>query len=229
MGIAIKRVAVLGAGVMGQGIAAHLANAGIPSYLFDITPSELTPQEQEKGLTLDDHQVRNRFALAGLASIAKSKPPLLYKKDLTSYITACNYEDHIEKLGECDWIVEVVVERLDIKRRVFEMVEENRRPGSVVSSNTSGLSVADMAEGCSEDFRRHGIGRYLFERLIAYARSKGISGIRTEVLATNKAMLALHRALGHRLKWDREANVYRVRYELDGEPEPQETEAPAAS
>ena len=162
MGIPIKRVAILGAGVMGQGIAAHLANAGIPSYLFDIAPAELSQQEQDKGLSVDDRTVRNRLAMAGMASIDKSKPPLLYTKALARLITPCNYEDDAEKLGECDWIVEVVVERLDIKRKVFEMVEQHRRPGSVVSSNTSGLSVADMAEGRSDDFRRHFMVTHFF-------------------------------------------------------------------
>ena len=162
MGIPIKRVAVLGAGVMGQGISAHLANAGIPSYLFDIAPAELTPEEQAGGWSLEDSAVRNRFALAGLAAIGKSNPPLLYRKDLLKLVTPCNYEDDAQKLGECDWIVEVVVERLDIKRKVFEMVEEHRRPGSVVSSNTSGLSVADMAEGRSDDFRRHFMVTHFF-------------------------------------------------------------------
>ncbi|MGZ5385109.1 MAG: 3-hydroxyacyl-CoA dehydrogenase family protein, partial [Acidimicrobiia bacterium] len=162
MGIPIKRVAILGAGVMGQGIAAHLANAGIPSYLFDMAPGELSANEQEKGLSLDDRAVRNRLAMAGLASIDKSKPPLLYSKGLARLIAPCNYEDDIEKLAECDWIVEVVVERLDIKRRIFETVEKHRRPGSVVSSNTSGLSVADMAEGRSDDFRRHFMVTHFF-------------------------------------------------------------------
>ncbi len=162
MSIPIKRVAVLGAGVMGQGIAAHFANAGIPSYLFDIAPDELTSQERERGLSLDDHAVRNRLAVAGLGSIAKSKPPLLYHKDLASLIAPANYQDDIGNLAECDWIVEVVVERLDIKRKVFDMVEEHRRPGSVVSSNTSGLSVADMAAGRSEDFRRHFMVTHFF-------------------------------------------------------------------
>ncbi|MDR9451634.1 MAG: 3-hydroxyacyl-CoA dehydrogenase NAD-binding domain-containing protein, partial [Acidimicrobiia bacterium] len=162
MGIPIKRVAVLGAGVMGQGISAHLANAGIPSYLFDIAPADLTPQEQAEGRSLDEPAVRNRFSLAGLAAIGKSTPPLLYSKDLLRLVTPCNYEDDAQKLGECDWIVEAVVERLDIKRTVFEMVEENRRPGSVVSSNTSGLSVAEMAEGRSDDFRRHFMVTHFF-------------------------------------------------------------------
>ena len=138
MGIRIKRVAVLGAGVMGQGIAAHLANAGIPSYLFDIAPGELTADEQKKGLTLESRAVRNRIADAGVAAMIKASPALLYRADLASLVTACNYVDDMALLGECDWIVEVVVERLDIKQRVFTDVEKHRKPGSIVSSNTSG-------------------------------------------------------------------------------------------
>jgi len=156
----ISRVAVLGSGVMGQGIAAQLANAGIPSYLFDIAPGELTDAEKAKGLTLAD--VRNRISNAGLESMQRAKPALLYRKDLAPLVTACNYEDDIDKLGEVDWIVEVVVERLDIKQKVFAMVDEHRTPGTIVSSNTSGLSVAAMAEGRSDDFRRNFLVTHFF-------------------------------------------------------------------
>ncbi|MCB2224596.1 MAG: 3-hydroxyacyl-CoA dehydrogenase/enoyl-CoA hydratase family protein [Actinobacteria bacterium] len=162
MGIRIRRVAVLGAGVMGQGIAAQLANAGIPSYLFDIAPNELTEAEEAAGLTLEDRAVRNRISQAGVTSMVKSRPALLYHKDLAAYVTPCNYEDDKDKLSECDWIVEVVVERLDIKLKVFEMVDEHRKPGSVVSSNTSGLSVAAMSEGRSDDFRTHFMVTHFF-------------------------------------------------------------------
>jgi 3-hydroxyacyl-CoA dehydrogenase len=162
MGIRIKRVAVLGAGVMGQGIAAHLANAGIPSYLFDIAPGELTAEEQKKGLTLESRAVRNRIADAGVAAMIKASPALLYRSDLASLVTPVNYVDDMARIGECDWIVEVVVERLDIKQRVFTDVEKHRKPGSIVSSNTSGLSVAAMTEGRSEDFRRHFMVTHFF-------------------------------------------------------------------
>ena len=162
MGIPIKRVAVLGAGVMGQGIAAHLANAGIPSYLFDIAPNELTEAERAKGLTLEDRAVKNRFSDAGIVTMLKSRPALLYRKDLAKYVTPCNYADDAEKLGDCDWIVEVVLERIDVKQKVFSMVDEHRKPGSIVSSNTSGLSVASMAEGRSEDFRKHFLVTHFF-------------------------------------------------------------------
>ncbi len=162
MGIRIKRVGVLGAGVMGQGIAAHLANAGIPSYLFDVAPRELTEKEAAAGLTLEDRKVRNRISADGVTAMKRAKPALLYRADLASLVTACNYEDDLDKLGECDWIVEVVVERMDIKQRVFEMVDEHRRQGSVVSSNTSGLSLEAMAEGRSEDFKRHFMVTHFF-------------------------------------------------------------------
>jgi 3-hydroxyacyl-CoA dehydrogenase len=162
MGIGIRRVAVLGAGVMGQGIAAHLANAGIPSYLFDIAPDALTDAESAAGLTLEDRKVRNRISKGGIDTLVKSKPALLYRRNAVELITPCNYADDLDKLGECDWIVEVVVERLDVKQRVFEMIEEHRRPGSIVSSNTSGLSVAAMAEGRSNDFRRHFMVTHFF-------------------------------------------------------------------
>lgn len=162
MGIRINRVAVLGAGVMGQGIAAHLANAGIPSYLFDVAPRELTDAERKQGLTLEDRAVRNRIAADGWKSMTKAKPALLYRKDLARLVTPCNYDDDLDKLTEVDWIVEVVVERLDIKQRVFAMVDDARRPGTVVSSNTSGLSVEKMAEGRSDDFRRHFMVTHFF-------------------------------------------------------------------
>ena len=111
MGIRIKRVGVLGAGVMGQGIAAHLANAGIPSYLFDVAPQELADAEAAAGLTLEDRKVRNRISDAGVIAMKRAKPALLYQADLAPLVTACNYEDDLDRLGECDWIVDVVVER----------------------------------------------------------------------------------------------------------------------
>jgi 3-hydroxyacyl-CoA dehydrogenase len=147
---------------MGQGIAAHLANVGIPSYLFDIVPGEPSPDEAAQGLTLADQKVRNRLALAGLASMSKARPPLLYRKELAGLVNPCNFDDDATKLAECDWIVEAVVERLDIKQKVFTMVDGHRRPGSIVSSNTSGLSVESMAQGRSDDFRRHFMVTHFF-------------------------------------------------------------------
>jgi len=162
MATEIRRAAVLGAGVMGSGIAAHLANAGIPVILLDIVPPELTEEDEKKGLTIDDPRFRNKFSSAGLEGIKKSKPAALYSKRFLPLIEIGNFEDDWDRLAECDWIVEVVVERLDIKQQVFERVDEVRKPGSIISSNTSGLSIAGMTEGRSEDFQQHFLVTHFF-------------------------------------------------------------------
>lgn len=151
----IRRAAVIGSGVMGAGIAAHLANAGMRVTLLDIVPHSLTAEEERQGLTLSDAKVRNRLANAAIAKMGKSQPAQLYDPAWSSRITPGNLTDHLELLGEADWIVEAVVERLDIKREVLEAIEAARRPGSIVSTNTSGLSAASMAEGRSKEFRQH--------------------------------------------------------------------------
>jgi 3-hydroxyacyl-CoA dehydrogenase len=147
----IRRVAVLGAGVMGSGIAAHLANAGIPSILFDMVPAGAERPAD-----------RIKLARAGIDAAVASKPAQLFRKDLASLITPANYDDHKHLLAGCDWIVEVVVERLDIKRKVLTWIADNRRPGSIVSSNTSGIPLADMAEGLSEELRQHFLVTHFF-------------------------------------------------------------------
>lgn len=158
----IQKAAVLGSGVMGSGIAAHLANIGIPTLLLDIVPRELTEQEKAKGLTLDDKQVRNRISAGALQKLLKQKPaPLASKKNL-ALIEAGNFEDDMEKLKDVDWVIEVVVENLDIKKKVFTNVDKYRKQGSIISSNTSGISVEAMAEGRSEDFRKHFLGTHFF-------------------------------------------------------------------
>ncbi|WP_203363182.1 3-hydroxyacyl-CoA dehydrogenase/enoyl-CoA hydratase family protein [Bacillus sp. REN10] len=158
----IQKAAVLGSGVMGSGIAAHLANIGIPSILLDIVPRELSKEEEAKGLTLNDRQVRNRFSEGALKKLLKQKPaPLTSKKNL-SLITAGNLEDDVDQLKEVDWIIEVVVENLEVKKQVFATVEKYRKHGSIVSSNTSGISIEAMAEGRSEDFRKHFLGTHFF-------------------------------------------------------------------
>lgn len=162
LNLQIKKAAVLGSGVMGSGIAAHLANLGIPVKLLDIVPRELSGDEQKKGLTLEDKQVRNRLAQTAIQKLVKQKPaPLTSKKNL-SLIEAGNFEDDLPNIGDCDWIIEVVVERLDIKQSVFAQIDEYRKPGSIISSNTSGISIEAMAEGRSEDFRKHFLGTHFF-------------------------------------------------------------------
>jgi 3-hydroxyacyl-CoA dehydrogenase len=155
MNYQIKRVTIIGSGVMGSGIAAHLANAGIPSYILDIVPKELTDDEKKAGLTLKDPQVRNRFALAGIEHVRKGKPALIYSQKDIAYITPGNMEDNLDFISKSDWIVEVVTERLDIKKKVFEQVDKYRKQGAITSSNTSGIKLKDMAEGRSKDFKEH--------------------------------------------------------------------------
>ncbi|WP_096911835.1 3-hydroxyacyl-CoA dehydrogenase/enoyl-CoA hydratase family protein [Neobacillus jeddahensis] len=158
----IKKVAVLGSGVMGSGIAAHLANIGIPTLLLDIVPRELTKEEEAKGLTLADKQVRNRISATNIQKLLKQKPaPLTAKKNL-ALIEAGNLEDDLVKLNDVDWVIEVVVENLNVKKQVFEKVDQYRKPGSIISSNTSGISVEAMVEGRSDDFKKHFLGTHFF-------------------------------------------------------------------
>ncbi len=151
----IKKVTIIGAGVMGAGISAHLANAGIYSYMLDIVPRELTEDEKKAGLTLKDPKVRNRLALSGIEHIKKSKPALIYSQKDISYITPGNIEDNPDFINQSDWVIEVVTERLDIKKKVFDLIEAKRKPGSIVSSNTSGIKLKDMSEGRSKEFKEH--------------------------------------------------------------------------
>ncbi|OZU88692.1 3-hydroxyacyl-CoA dehydrogenase [Virgibacillus indicus] len=158
----IKRAAVLGSGVMGSGIAAHLANAGIPTIMLDIVPRELTKDEEKKGLTLEDSAVRNRMATQSKKALLKQKPsPITTKKSL-DLIQVGNMDDDMEKLADVDWIIEVVVENLGVKKKVFANVDKYRKEGAIVSSNTSGISVEDMTAECSEDFRKHFLGTHFF-------------------------------------------------------------------
>jgi 3-hydroxyacyl-CoA dehydrogenase len=158
----IKKAAILGSGVMGSGIAAHLANIGIPSLLLDIVPRELTEEEKAKGLTLEDKKVRNRFSAGALQKLLKQKPAPLTSKSNLALIEEGNLEDDMQRLAEVDWIIEVVVENLSVKKQVFEKVDRFRKPGSIVSSNTSGISVEAMAEGRSVDFQKHFLGTHFF-------------------------------------------------------------------
>ncbi|RDE36740.1 3-hydroxyacyl-CoA dehydrogenase/enoyl-CoA hydratase family protein [Parageobacillus thermoglucosidasius] len=158
----IQKAAVLGSGVMGSGIAAHLANVGIPTLLLDIVPRELTKEEEAKGLTLEHKEVRNRLANQALQKLLKQKPAPFMSKSNLALIETGNFADDFHRLAEVDWIIEAVVENLEIKKSVFAMVDEVRKPGTIVSSNTSGISIETMAEGCSEDFKKHFLGTHFF-------------------------------------------------------------------
>ncbi|WP_407556835.1 3-hydroxyacyl-CoA dehydrogenase NAD-binding domain-containing protein [Winogradskyella sp. 4-2091] len=158
----IKKIAIIGSGIMGSGIACHFANIGVDVLLLDIVPRELNAKEQAKGLTLEDKVVRNRLVNDALTASIKSKPAPLYHPSFKNRITTGNLEDDIAKVKDVDWIMEVVVERLDIKQQVFEKLEQHRTPGTLITSNTSGIPIKFMSEGRSEDFQKHFCGTHFF-------------------------------------------------------------------
>ena len=158
----IAKAAVLGAGTMGAQIAAHLANAGVPTLLLDIAPRELTPDEQKKGLTLESPQVRNRIARSGFEAAKNGKPAAFFTPDNAALVATGNFDDDLAKLKDRDLIIEAVVENLDIKRSLYERVEQHRKPGSIVASNTSGIPIHLLAEGRSDDFKQHFVGVHFF-------------------------------------------------------------------
>ncbi|MDM9630593.1 3-hydroxyacyl-CoA dehydrogenase/enoyl-CoA hydratase family protein [Robiginitalea aurantiaca] len=158
----INKVAVVGSGIMGSGIACHFANIGVEVLLLDIVPRELTDKEAARGLTLKDKGVRNRLVNDALTKALKSKPSPIYHKSFAKRIQTGNLEDDIARVSEADWIIEVVVERLDIKKQVFEKLEAHRTPGTLITSNTSGIPIGFMSEGRSEDFQQHFCGTHFF-------------------------------------------------------------------
>ncbi|MCK0156957.1 3-hydroxyacyl-CoA dehydrogenase/enoyl-CoA hydratase family protein [Cellulophaga sp. F20128] len=158
----IKKIAVVGSGIMGSGIACHFANIGVEVLLLDIVPRELNDKEKAKGLTLEDKVVRNRLVNDALAASLKSKPSPIYSQSFANRITTGNLEDDIAKVADVDWIMEVVVERLDIKKQVFEKLEKYRTPGTLITSNTSGIPIHFMSEGRSDDFQKHFCGTHFF-------------------------------------------------------------------
>ncbi len=158
----IESVVVLGAGTMGARIAAHLVNAGVSTSLLDIVPSALTPEEQAKGLTLESPAVRNRIVTSGVAAAAKSKPASFFTRGLEKRIRTGNFDDNLDWCAQADWIVEAVAENLEIKRKLLERVAAHRKPGAIVSTNTSGLPVGRIAEGFPEEFRKNWAGTHFF-------------------------------------------------------------------
>src|SRR5215203_6099259 len=158
----IEKAAVLGAGTMGAQIAAHLANAGVPTLLLDIPPREITREEQAKGFTLDSPQVKKRIARSGFEAAVKAKPAAFFTPEFASLITPGNFDDDLPEIKDCDLIIEAVVENLQIKRSLFERVEQYRRPGSIVASNTSGIPIHLLAEGRSDNFKQHFLGVHFF-------------------------------------------------------------------
>ncbi|MCG8459610.1 MAG: 3-hydroxyacyl-CoA dehydrogenase family protein, partial [Holophagales bacterium] len=158
----IEKVAVLGAGTMGAAIAAHAANAGLPVLLLDIAPRKLNEKEGKKGLSLDHPAVKNRIVREGLERAAELKPASFVDEAARGRVEIGNFDDDFDRLAEADWIVEAIVERLDIKRELMARVDAVRKPHAIVTTNTSGLPIHRIAEGRSDGFRRHFFGTHFF-------------------------------------------------------------------
>lgn len=158
----IRSVAVLGSGIMGSRIAAHFANIGVEVLLLDIVPSELNPAEQARGLSLEHPAVRNRIVNDSFKNTLKATPAALYSPSFARLVKLGNFEDDLHRIKDYDWVIEAVVERLDIKKSLYEKVDQHRKPGTLVSSNTSGIPIHLMAQGRSDDFRKHFCGTHFF-------------------------------------------------------------------
>lgn len=158
----IQRAVVIGAGTMGSQVAAHLANAGVATHLLDIVPPELTDREEEAGLTREDTRVRNRLARQGLANALEASPAAFFTEDKAAWITIGNLKDDLEVAAEADWVIEAIVENLEIKRALMEQLDELRGERTIVSTNTSGIPVNEIAEGRSQEFKRHFLGTHFF-------------------------------------------------------------------
>lgn len=162
MGYVINRVVVIGSGTMGGGIAAHVANAGLPVYLLDIAPTELSPEDEKRGLTLEHPAVRNRIVSGSFDRLKKSKPPSFFTPQTADLVTIGNLTDNLSWVAEGDWIVEAIVENLQAKRELVARIEQVRKPSSIVSSNTSGLPIGAIAAEASAEFKRYFIGTHFF-------------------------------------------------------------------
>ena len=158
MNRAIKKAAVIGSGIMGSRIACHLANIGVEVLLLDIVPNELSDADKAKGWDENSPQFRNRIVNDSFQSTLKGKPASLYHLDFASRVSLGNFSDDLSKIKDSDWIIEVVVENLDIKKKVFTEIENHRTPGTLISTNTSGIPIHLMLDERTEDFKKHFLG-----------------------------------------------------------------------
>ncbi len=158
----IQKVAILGSGVMGSRIACHFANIGVQVLLLDILPKALNEAETKKGLSLEDKAVRNRIVNESLSQTLKSKLSPIYDQSFAARVKTGNFEDDLPKIKDCDWVIEVVVEKLDIKQSLYEKVEMHRKPGTLITSNTSGIPMKMLCQGRSEDFQENFAGTHFF-------------------------------------------------------------------
>ncbi|HEY1097769.1 MAG TPA: 3-hydroxyacyl-CoA dehydrogenase family protein, partial [Myxococcota bacterium] len=191
-----SKVCVIGAGVMGQGIAAHLANARIPVILLDIVPPSFSDADKAAGLKEDSKAFRNKFANGGKDAILKSKPSLLFSKKDAALIETGNLEDNLGRAAECDLVIEVVLERLDVKQKLFARLESIVKPGTVVTSNTSGLSIEGMLEGRSEDFAKNFAVTHFFNPVRYMPLLEIVGGKRTSPAVIDKLTTFGERTLG---------------------------------
>src|SRR5437870_1141398 len=150
----IKKVAVLGSGVMGSRIACHFAGIGVQVLLLDIAPKDIPANAP--------HTARNKIVNDALQAAIKSNPSPLYTKDAIKRITTGNFDDNMKDIHNCDWVIEIVVERFDIKQQLFEKVEKYRKPGTLITSNTSGIPIHTLAQGRSDDFKKYFCGTHFF-------------------------------------------------------------------
>src|SRR5881628_250828 len=160
--LTIRKAAVIGAGNMGAQIAAHLANVGIPSLLMDIVPTELLPEEQKRGLTLQSPEVRNRVTKTLFERAKKLSPAPLFVPEAANLIRIGNVEDNLSEIKDADWIVEAVLERMDLKQALHAKIAAHARPDALVTTNTSGLSIAGMTQGLPQAYRRRFFGTHFF-------------------------------------------------------------------
>ena len=160
--LTIRKAAVIGAGNMGAQIAAHLANLGIPSLLLDIVPAELLPEEQKRGLTLQAPEVRNRITRTLFEKAKKLKPSPLFTPEAASLVRIGNVEDQLAELKDADWVIEAILERMDLKQAIHAKIAANARPDALVTTNTSGLSIAGMTQGMPVEYRRRFFGTHFF-------------------------------------------------------------------
>jgi 3-hydroxyacyl-CoA dehydrogenase len=158
----IHRAVVVGSGTMGAAVAAHLANAGVPVTLLDIVPNKLLPEEEQKGLALQDRTVRNRIVQQGLDRAIKSRPASFFTSDHAALVMTGNLEDDFDVIKNADWIIEAIIENLQIKRDLMARIDAVRAPEAIISTNTSGIPIVSIAEGLSEGFRQHFLGTHFF-------------------------------------------------------------------
>ena len=196
MTYSIQRATVIGAGTMGAGIAAHLANAGVSVYLLDIVPTELTQKEISDGLDLGHPAVRNRFARDGLARITANSKTGLYSPELADRVAIGNIEDNFEWVGDSDWVIEAVVEDLRIKQMLMKRIDEIRKPGSIITTNTSGLPIKEIVKGTSDDFARHFLGTHFFNPPRIMKLLEVIPGPRTDPEVLDFVIMFCEETLG---------------------------------